>query len=122
MAVALLASMIVWQILALPAPAKQPQLLQWLSSHLIMLGTVSYSFYLIHQPLLLLVTRLKEHVILLSNYPFVAMVVCLLLYIPILFSSWLMFRFVERPSAWLGKSLSRRTSLYLSSGRERGWS
>ena len=61
MAVALLTTIAIWQQLSLPAPqGRRASRWQWLFNHLIALGGISYSFYLIHQPILAVIQRIQD--------------------------------------------------------------
>jgi peptidoglycan/LPS O-acetylase OafA/YrhL len=72
--------------------------------HLSFLGTVSYSFYLFHQPIVGLmpwISALCYPSVL--SYPFWRFGACLALYAPILLLSYGSYRLVERPSIRAGK-------------------
>jgi peptidoglycan/LPS O-acetylase OafA/YrhL len=66
-------------------------------AHLSLIGILSYSFYLLHQPLLGLTRKLG------SFSPLTNFVVCCVCYAPILAVSWCFYRFVEKPSIPLWK-------------------
>ena len=79
--------------------------LRRLMQHLSLLGVVSYSFYLIHQPILPLIRRLPVtfqslplHLSTHGNF-----ILCIAMYPLLLVLACLMHRFVEMPSAKLGK-------------------
>ncbi|MBV8584727.1 MAG: acyltransferase [Verrucomicrobia bacterium] len=68
------------------------------------IGLVSYSFYLIHQPLLLGLHLQAAHIGLLAPHgPLVDYGICLLACPAIVFVSWLVYRLVEIRSIELGK-------------------
>jgi len=74
--------------------------------HLSLLGVVSYSFYLIHQPILLLIRRLPVtfYSLPLNVSPHSRFILCIVLYPLLLILACLMYRYVEMPSAKLGKA------------------
>jgi peptidoglycan/LPS O-acetylase OafA/YrhL len=85
----------------LPAPA-------FLLKHIGQVGVVSYSFYLLHQPIVNLVhwycaDVIPTHFV----HPFIKFACCLATYPVILFISWLAYRFVELPSIEFGKWVIR---------------
>jgi peptidoglycan/LPS O-acetylase OafA/YrhL len=112
---ALLTGMLVDRLMSIESwtpPEKGIASLLW--KHYSFLGAVSFSFYLIHQPIL---DALKA-----TSPPFLArfqlpahpslsiFVGCLFLYPLILLFSWILYRFVEKPSIRLGHQLwNRRT-------------
>lgn len=115
MAVAILTMALIWQTIATSDSVEKEKAgwQQWPINHLIQLGMVSYSFYLIHQPFLVVIQRLKSRFEPLASHEFLALSLCLFLYIPIFYLSRLLFRNIEQPSARLGKvfsSNSRRSS------------
>ena len=73
--------------------------------HLSFLGVVSYSFYLIHQPLLLLIRRLPVmfHGLPLNISSHERFILSIAMYPLLLILACLMHRFVEMPSAKLGR-------------------
>ena len=73
--------------------------------HQSFLGLVSYSFYLIHQPLLLLIRRLPVvfHGLLLNISPHERFLLSVAMYPFLLILAYLMHRFVEMPSAKLSR-------------------
>jgi peptidoglycan/LPS O-acetylase OafA/YrhL len=77
-----------------------------LMAHLGLLGLVSYSFYLVHQPFLMLFQRFSGLVELFASQPLLRLVACLALYVPILFLSYAVYRLVEKPSARIGKLIT----------------
>jgi peptidoglycan/LPS O-acetylase OafA/YrhL len=80
---------------------------QFLWSHLSFLGIISYSFYLFHQPILMLLT--KRGIPLLwpqTDSPAIAkFILCWIAYPFIIALSYLVYRLVERPSISIGKRL-----------------
>lgn len=72
--------------------------------HLSFLGLVSYSFYLIHQPIIdrFVWVQVKGRMGDLYS-PLLGFAFCIVLYLPILLLSWLGLRFVERPSIAAGR-------------------
>jgi peptidoglycan/LPS O-acetylase OafA/YrhL len=74
--------------------------------HLSFLGVVSYSFYLIHQPILLLIRRLPVtfYSLPLNVSPHSRFILCIVLYPLLLILACPMYRYVEMPSAKLGKA------------------
>ncbi len=111
MAVSLFTMLLVWQAIAVAGDSQpsQPSSLPLLHNHLLQLGIVSYSFYLIHQPILNLVSRLKDRFELLEIHPFFVLGLCFLLYFPILALSQFLYRAVEIPSARLGKIIAGKS-------------
>lgn len=88
----------VWQI-------PKGRFMSYFIRHLSFLGIISYSFYLIHQPFLLLIRRLPNS---LSKLPFLAsadgkFIVCLGMYPLLLLLAYLMYQYIEMPSAKLAK-------------------
>lgn len=77
--------------------------------HLCFLGIVSYSFYLLHQPILYvtrqLLTWIASHT---SFHPLAMFFICLVWYPVILLPAYLMFRTIELPSVSLGKRFWNR--------------
>ena len=121
MAVAILTMLLIWQAIAKSDSGEknkriQPRFLNWFNSNLIKLGIVSYSFYLIHQPILLIVQRLKQRFDVLADFPILSLGLCLLLYVPIFALSHFLFRYIEKPSARLGRLLSSNPRLPVASG------
>jgi peptidoglycan/LPS O-acetylase OafA/YrhL len=88
----------IWQI-------PKAKYLKYLIRHLSFLGVVSYSFYLIHQPILLLIRRLPVmfHGISISSSSNQRFIIGIAIYPLLLFLSYLMHRYIELPSAKLGK-------------------
>lgn len=76
--------------------------------HLSFLGIVSYSFYLLHQPIIdrFVWVQVKGRMGDLYS-PVVGFAICVILYIPILLLSWLGLRFLEKPSIELGQRLDK---------------
>lgn len=74
--------------------------------HLCLLGGISYSFYLIHQPILMLTRTIGGNVgSAVLPHPLVIFLACLSLYPVILLVSYAMYQWVEKPSIALGKVL-----------------
>jgi peptidoglycan/LPS O-acetylase OafA/YrhL len=88
--------------------AKKPFFLkEMVLRHLAFLGVVSYSFYLLHQPLLLFTAKLFRTQ--LSGQPNVLWVIVVALsYLPILGLSWAMYRAVELPGIGLGRVILKK--------------
>ena len=88
----------IWQI-------PKSKYLKYLIRHLSFLGIVSYSFYLIHQPILLLTRRLPVmfHGLPISTSSHQMFIISLAIYPILLLLSYLMHRYIETPSAKLGK-------------------
>lgn len=106
MAVALLAMMVVWrEIYFLHSKPGNSAWAPFLR-HLTALGTVSYSFYLIHQPFLLLVQRFNDRFHSLALNPAFLLTLCLVMYFPLFHLSRLLYSYVERPCATIGKRLA----------------
>ena len=100
-------------LLAKPAPAL-PSLgaFGWLFKHLSWAGTVSYSAYLIHQPLVDLVPQLAGRFFPGVTLPALVLYgLCLLSWFPILGLSYLLYRWVELPSIAWGKGVIARREL-----------
>jgi peptidoglycan/LPS O-acetylase OafA/YrhL len=78
-------------------------------NHLSLLGTVSYSFYLLHQPIINLTGELFEKTFPDSIiHPLVKYLTCIAWYFIILFISYFFYRIVEQPSVHLGKIVWRK--------------
>lgn len=77
-------------------------------AHLSLLGVVSYSFYLIHQPLIELTGKMITKVFPdMFIHPLLKYTLCLGWY-PVLFvCSWVLYRSIEQPSIQLGKRVWR---------------
>jgi peptidoglycan/LPS O-acetylase OafA/YrhL len=88
----------------LPAPSRGSFAYVYLWKHVRWVGIISYSVYLIHQPFLWLVPRFigelfpGRHI-----HPLITFAGCLLEWPVVLFLSYWLYQFVERPSASLGK-------------------
>lgn len=77
--------------------------------HLCFLGIVSYSFYLLHQPVLALTKNLLSHFApSVTFHPMVTFFICIGWYPLILVSAYLLFRTVELPSVSLGKHVWKK--------------
>ena len=76
--------------------------------HLSQLGAVSFSFYLVHQPILYLTPRIAWATFPeLLTHPLFMFSFQLFFYLPIFYISKLMFGYIEMPSVTLGKVLWR---------------
>jgi peptidoglycan/LPS O-acetylase OafA/YrhL len=76
------------------------------------LGNISYSLYLIHFPVAILVTKLLSRIFSDGTSPVVATAILLALALPVSFAiSFLIYRFIEIPFIALGKRLSKRLTL-----------
>jgi peptidoglycan/LPS O-acetylase OafA/YrhL len=67
----------------------------------VLLGTVSYSFYLIHQPVVQLVPRVLSGLGV-DSHPTAVLTLCVALVLPLFFMSALMRKYVEIPSISAG--------------------
>ncbi len=81
----------------------------WWMRHLGFAGTVSYSIYLLHFPVIALVPKivgklLPSH----GGDPLLLMAVCLACWAPVLAGSWVFYQTVEKPSIAFGKRMLRR--------------
>jgi peptidoglycan/LPS O-acetylase OafA/YrhL len=74
------------------------------------LGLVSYSVYLIHQPLVRLVPKVY-HVLGVKPPHVVVFVTCIMSVVPLFWCAWIMRRMVELPSVAVGNRLLARMSL-----------
>jgi peptidoglycan/LPS O-acetylase OafA/YrhL len=81
---------------------------RWPLRVLSQLGVVSYSFYLLHQPLLGLVPRLLKRLFPGTAHPLVCFLVCLAALGPIYLISKLFYRVVEKPSIAAGKRFIKK--------------
>ena len=78
------------------------------SEYLRQVGVLSYSIYLLHQPIVILVPRYIEKLMPgLDLHPLATFVLCLGTWIPVLLCSRLFYRFIELPSIALGKIVLR---------------
>jgi peptidoglycan/LPS O-acetylase OafA/YrhL len=78
--------------------------LQKVWSHLSLLGIISYSFYLIHQPILELTDNVAVNLFQATPiHPLIKFSLCLSWYPLIFLFSFLMYRLIEKPSIRLGK-------------------
>jgi len=73
-------------------------------NHLTWLGIISYSVYLVHQPVLTQAGHFLDKLGLLQHSPIILMTTCLLLYPLILAVSYGLFQFIEVPFIRLGSS------------------
>lgn len=81
----------------------------WCLRHLGFVGTVSYSIYLLHFPVVALVPRivgklLPSH----GGDPVLLMAACLACWFPVLAASWVFYQTIEKPSIAFGKRMLRR--------------
>ena len=74
-------------------------------SHLAALGVVSYSFYLLHQPLMSHTWDITGYLFSEKVHPLTRCAVCLLWYPVLFFVSKAYFLMLEKPSITLGKKL-----------------
>ena len=86
-------------------------------NHLRTVGVLSYSVYLIHQPLIHVVRDLvQEYLPTVNTQPVIVMAICLVTWLPLLGLSWCFYQWVEMPSISLGKWwMSRRSAPALNS-------
>lgn len=83
---------------------------RWLGRHLSFAGKVSYSFYLLHNPLLFLwIAILAKYWPGEEHLGLVRFGACLAIYPAILFISYLFYRYVELPSIAWGQGVLKRT-------------
>lgn len=68
-----------------------------------LLGVYSYSFYLLHWPLVTHVPGLLRKLRLVSGHPIIAFAACICSYPVIMALSWLFYRYCELPSIGIGK-------------------
>jgi peptidoglycan/LPS O-acetylase OafA/YrhL len=81
---------------------------RWTAAHLSRLGICSYSFYLLHQPLVMAFSELMKKLQFLPQHPVVLFAVCVATY-PCVFSlAWLYYRYCESLSISLGKQYLRK--------------
>jgi peptidoglycan/LPS O-acetylase OafA/YrhL len=106
MAVALLTSVVIWR--EIYYLYSKPSKFSWTPflRHLTALGTVSYSFYLIHQPFLLLVQRLNSGFKSISFDPIFLLFLCFVMYFLLFNLSKILYSWVELPFAAIGKRLA----------------
>ncbi len=87
--------------------------LGWLGRHLRVAGKLSYSIYLIHQPLLCLVPVSIERLLVGHEiHPLAAYASCMAAWGPVMLLSWGFYRFVEVPSIDLGKRFVQRLTAH----------
>jgi peptidoglycan/LPS O-acetylase OafA/YrhL len=78
-------------------------------SHLSFLGVFSYSFYLIHQPIIEITTRLlREALPQIYVHPIVSFAICILLYPIIFITSITLYKRIEQPSISIGNAVWQR--------------
>jgi len=82
-------------------------------NHLTWLGIISYSVYLIHQPVLTQSGYLLEKLGLRQSTPLMTMIICLLLYPLIVAASYGLYRMIELPFIRLGSRLWRQRKSHL---------
>ena len=89
----------------------RPNLFAWLPrpifTHLKLIGVVSYSVYLFHQPLLLKVPHNLNKIFPGPHHELSLYLACLLSWAVIATLSWLHYRYVELPSIGFGKRWAR---------------
>ncbi|MEI8045391.1 MAG: acyltransferase [Verrucomicrobiota bacterium] len=74
------------------------------SNHLRTVGVLSYSVYLIHQPLMHATKDLaQQYLPAAATQPVILMAICLATWLPLLGLSWYFYQWVEMPSISLGK-------------------
>lgn len=79
-----------------------------LSKHLGFVGMISYSLYLIHQPIIEMMPEVFQKAHLDHLHPILKFAVCLCLWVPVLLLSWLMYKWLEVPSIRLAKRLVKK--------------
>jgi peptidoglycan/LPS O-acetylase OafA/YrhL len=102
MAVSLLTAIIIWRNIYSSKKQSDYKFAPF-SAHLVALGTISYSFYLIHQPLLLLIQRFNDHFAPQGLNSIVLVLICLMMYVPVFYLAKFFYFSVERTSISLGK-------------------
>lgn len=81
----------------------------FLLKHLRLAGTVSYSIYLLHFPILVLVPKFVGKLLPAEGRnPMLLMAACTACWIPVLAGSWLFYQTVEKPSITFGKRVLRQ--------------
>lgn len=89
-----------------PEDVRQNYSASWLNRNLTSIGVISYSIYLLHQPLLSLIAGAVTNwkfVDSLATRQAIGMVACLLAWWPIYYASKLSYRFIELKSVELGR-------------------
>jgi peptidoglycan/LPS O-acetylase OafA/YrhL len=77
----------------------------WRIGWLVSLGIVSYSVYLIHQPIIQLVPRFYHYCKLDEMHPLNVFITCVCMMVPIFWCSLIMRKVVELPSVNMGYRL-----------------
>jgi peptidoglycan/LPS O-acetylase OafA/YrhL len=77
----------------------------WHIGGLVPLGVVSYSVYLIHQPIIQLVPRVYHYFVKLEIQPVIVFMTCVCMMVPIFLCSLIMRKVVELPSVNMGHRL-----------------
>lgn len=80
-------------------------------NHLTLLGIISYSVYLVHQPILAQAGNLLDKLGLPQNSPVIEMTTCVLLYPLIVILAYGLYRLIEIPFNRLGSNFWRRKRL-----------
>lgn len=80
---------------------------RWVWSHLSFLGVISFSFYLLHQPLIDLFVRALSMVVVSKStfsHPFLTFLLCVVSYPIFLGASYFAYRYIELPFIRIGKT------------------
>jgi peptidoglycan/LPS O-acetylase OafA/YrhL len=77
----------------------------WHIGRLVSLGVVSYSVYLIHQPIIQVLPKIYHHYVKLEIQPLIVFMACLCMMVPIFWCSLIMRNLVELPSVRMGYRL-----------------
>ncbi len=87
----------------------QPELFKkWFQEAMSFIGKISYSLYLLHQPLISLWHKIAVHVLGNTN-PNLMFIALLTALVPAIVISWIFYRYIEIPSIALGRhTLARR--------------
>jgi len=103
---------LIWKLIVSPISLpRRHHLLNSSIKHLAFLGTVSFSFYLIHQPILQVIPRFNPRLQNLVHGLLLPLAICLALYPLILMLSSFMYRYVEKPCSATGKRLAKSRRL-----------